>query len=766
MAKFKNKYILGAFLTLNIVLIACSARAGNLPLADDFTSLLQLGAEYRQQGQVDLAIDTLQSARRLARGENEIAQAAGALGRALLHGYQYERAAVELDIAYQFNVGAARAWFALDLGTVAQFRRQATEAAQYFREAIALAGDDVLLRSTAELSLVSLLPPDAVGEMLRQVSATLASADSGTRRASLQIKLAGQAAIHRELSLAYHNFTAVIETTELQPRLVAEALNGLAQLYEGEGRVADAGHLTERAVVLLNSVEPALSTELLLELEWRKGRLAKQNGQMTIALAAYQRAAEYLERIRQDLPIEYLDGRSSYGTTIAPIYENLLEILLEQSGVQTPAVRTRYLERARDIVELTRQAEMQDYLGDRCVVTSTGNAETGSTTPTDGTAYLYSLQLPESTALLLVTPTGIVHHRVTVDGAQLRELSREFAEQLRYGKPTYIASAQLLYNLLIRPFDTTLAAQQIGNLVVIPDGVLRLVPFGALHDGQRFLIENLAIATATGITMTRLDEPGGQVRALVAGLANPGPVVDKFAQRMLAANSAAPTSSRTSRDLTATHTGIRSAQQGLRALQGTAKDPRAMSEELRLSLALPGVKLEVAAVGEILGATRLLDSEFNLEQFSNEAENGEYRILHIASHGMFGGSADSSFILTYDELLTLNRLQAMLSTDAFRRNPIELITLSACETAEGNARAPLGIAGAAMKARARTVLGTLWPVEDNAARHLMEQFYAGIIVQRSSKVAALRQAQIGMIHSDEFGHPFFWAPFTLIGNWL
>ncbi len=190
------------------------------------------------------------------------------------------------------------------------------------------------------------------------------------------------------------------------------------------------------------------------------------------------------------------------------------------------------------------------------------------------------------------------------------------------------------------------------------------------------------------------------------------------------------------------------------------------SPALRKSLELPGVADEVQALGHIWpGSTTLLNAAFTTA-FSRDASSGSYRVLHIATHGVFGGSGDTSFILAYDDVLTLNGLQALLQSDRFQKNPIELMTLSACETAEGNDRSPLGIAGASIKAHAKSVIGTLWPVDDTAARKVMEKFYSGITTGKLTKAEALRQAQIELIHVDEFSHPSFWAPFDLIGNWL
>ena len=187
-------------------------------------------------------------------------------------------------------------------------------------------------------------------------------------------------------------------------------------------------------------------------------------------------------------------------------------------------------------------------------------------------------------------------------------------------------------------------------------------------------------------------------------------------------------------------------------------------EALRASLELPGVRDEVESLRRILPGTALLDEQFTVGQFHDESSRGEYRIVHIASHGVFGGSAEASFIMAYDDVLSMNSLEALLRSDRLRARPIELLGLSACQTAEGNDRAPLGFAGAAIKARARAVLGTLWPVEDNAAKTVMQRFYAAVAAG-SSKGDALREAQLALLAKPETAHPFFWAPFVLIGNW-
>jgi CHAT domain-containing protein len=198
---------------------------------------------------------------------------------------------------------------------------------------------------------------------------------------------------------------------------------------------------------------------------------------------------------------------------------------------------------------------------------------------------------------------------------------------------------------------------------------------------------------------------------------------------------------------------------------GVETDSAARTAALKESLLLPGVKKEIQGLRAIVPNVSIFDEAFTLRRFGEEAQSGDYKILHIASHGVFGGNASSSYIMTYDDLLYMNDLESILKVNQSEGRSIELLTLSACETAEGNDRAPLGISGVAIKANARSVLGTLWPVGDEAARKLMEGFYSRLATRSFMKAQALQAAQIELLNVEMLSHPFFWAPFVLIGNW-
>jgi CHAT domain-containing protein len=287
----------------------------------------------------------------------------------------------------------------------------------------------------------------------------------------------------------------------------------------------------------------------------------------------------------------------------------------------------------------------------------------------------------------------------------------------------------------LRPIEPLLAQNKIETLVVVPDGALRLIPMGALHDGERFAIAKFAIAIAPGLTITSASKPGKDVgKVLLAGLSEPGPALDKLAQRaieQLAGPDAAGT--------------------------GAA--------DVREGLALPGVTEEIQALKSKTKGDRLLNSEFTVARFKSEVGSGNYRVVHIASHAVFSQRAETSFILAYDGVITIDELQTLLRVEEVQQNPIDLLSLSACQTAEGDDRAPLGIAGAALRAHAGSALGSLWPVEDEATKTLMVRFYEQLTSGKSSKAKALQQAQLHLIASSSFAHPFFWAPFILVGSW-
>jgi CHAT domain-containing protein len=181
---------------------------------------------------------------------------------------------------------------------------------------------------------------------------------------------------------------------------------------------------------------------------------------------------------------------------------------------------------------------------------------------------------------------------------------------------------------------------------------------------------------------------------------------------------------------------------------------------------LPSVKKELRDLKNIINSRHVfLNEDYTVKKISDEIKNNDYSVVHLATHGVFGGTARDSFLLTYDDRLNMNQLENILSPARHKNKPIDLLTLSACQTALGNERASLGLAGIAVKAGVKTAIATLWYVDDEATSLVIKEFYRQLTNPDISKVEALQKAQKSLISQKKYWHPIYWGPFLLIGSW-
>jgi CHAT domain-containing protein len=191
-----------------------------------------------------------------------------------------------------------------------------------------------------------------------------------------------------------------------------------------------------------------------------------------------------------------------------------------------------------------------------------------------------------------------------------------------------------------------------------------------------------------------------------------------------------------------------------------------LSQSVQGYPALPHVSEELASIHALYGGEILLDESFLVPRVESDLEASDWGIVHVATHGEFSDDVERSFLLTYDGRLGMDRLGEVVGRTRFREQPIELLVLSACETAQSSDRAALGLAGVAVQAGARSALGTLWSVNDVAAAQLLAAFYGELHDTPVSKAVALQHAQQKLVQDSKYAHPYYWAPFLLIGNWL
>lgn len=746
----------------------------------DWASLMLIGQTERQQGRIELSIAHLRQAESFAGNDQERSQSFTELGVSLRQARRLNEAELALQSAraLTLEVGEQRAKIEFELGSLATLHKDETKARRHYLLAQEIAGKASPLGIRASLNLLRPLEHSAQLAHLNSLFDQIAAGAQTQFDAHLYLQLGHQAGqiAKTGLPLAFRSLdrARALTAKSAEPknrRLHLESLDELAQLYEQQARHADALTLTQAALQQLRADNSGNSGDLQIAFEWRMARLYQALGQDQLALAAYQRAANQLELLRQDIPIDYDDGSSSFRTTFEPIYLGLIDMLLKNAAVlpeTAPEESRELLLRAQNLLELMKQTELQDYLADRCALDAVKGGS--ATVIPAGSLIVQPIILADRIELLVQTSEKISRFSSPVKQAQVVATARKLADGLREKKADYLVSAQQLYDWLLRPLEDSIRANKIDTIVFVADTSLRTMPLAALHDGHQYAIEKYAVANVTGLSMTNTSAPPkAAMTALIAGASSFGLAVEKYASLQsaglaeLAESAAMPdTVSNLDKGRLLRSVSANTKRQDFRALSTRAEQ----LDALRTALALPGVSKEVYALRSILPGSTLLDAEFTLNAFTLAAQSAQYRILHVASHGMFGGSASTSYILTYDDFLTLDGLQSMLKGEQFQQHPIELLSLSACETAAGNERAPLGISGAAMKARARSVLGTLWPVDDEAAVKIMGNFYSGLAQQKLSKAQALRQAQMKLLRQPQLSHPFFWAPFALIGNWL
>ncbi len=698
-------------------------------------SLLDTASTHRRDGNLHRAIDMLERALRVANA-NDMARIAGELGVAYYHAHRFDEAAAMLNDALQRSTSTAEhARVANDLGNLNASRGRNAEASRFFEEARNAVGVPPPVSISAGLNLARLAPAEKRIGQLSLLSEEVAALPDSNQRARYFLNLGNQARTlgAPAIKLAFESLdrARALARDSRDRMLIAEVLDELSQLYEDQNRGADAMKLVNEAIVTLPQDR---GKDLLVAQQWRRGRLLRQQGEDDQALLAYQSAVEQIEAIRQDIPVEYIDGRSSFRETLEPIYLGLADLLLRKAAAGSQTDRRNLFSRARDTVELIKQTELQDYLGERCVIESARSLK--NTALPARTAVLYPVMLDDRLELLVETSEGMESRQVPISAVAMRQKSLGFAKSLRDGGLDYLPRAKDLYELLLRPLDDVLAKNKTETIVIVPDGALRLIPAGALHDGTRFAIEKYAIVIAPGLTVTGVGSPQARGKILLAGMSEPGPVVEKLPALVVEEFSSVAAAGETRR------------------------------VELRKNLALPSVNQEIRSLQDKTRGDSLLNGEFTVERFRRQLGAGGYRAVHIASHAMFSQHAATSFIMAYDDILTIDDLQKLLRSEQLDESPIDMLTLSACQTAEGDDRAPLGIAGAVLQARAGSALGSLWPVADEATKTLMVRFYELLGSEKFSKGKALQRAQIELSQDPEFQHPYYWAPFILVGGWL
>jgi CHAT domain-containing protein len=505
---------------------------------------------------------------------------------------------------------------------------------------------------------------------------------------------------------AFYEAISVSEAIE-NPRTTSYALGYLGKLYQDEKRYQEALELTRGAIFAAQQVN---AHESLYRWQWQAGRLLTRLDKLDEAISAYRHAVLSIQSIRQEFSSCYGRAQASFRESAGSVYFELVDLLLQRAAtVGEGKQHQAYLLEAREAVEVLKAYELRDYFEDDCVdAARTGIKRLDIVSET--AIVVYPIVLQDRTEILVSLPSGMKRFAVHVKAESLTREIREFRYKLeKRTTREYLPHAQQLYDWLIRPLEPDLANLTIDTLVFVPDGPLRTIPMAALHDGKEFLINKYALAITPGLNLT---DPSS---------------IDREDMRVLAV-------------------GLTESAQGFSPL--------------------PFVSDELRAIQTLYGAKVLLNQDFLISNIKDALDHEYFNIVHIASHGQFEDQVDKTFLLSFDGRITMDLLDKYVGLFKFRRGPLELLTLSACETAAGDDRAALGLAGVAIKTGARSALATLWFINDQASSILLAEFYRQLRDPSTSRAVALQRAQLRMLNDLRYEHPAYWSPFLLINNWL
>jgi CHAT domain-containing protein len=503
-------------------------------------------------------------------------------------------------------------------------------------------------------------------------------------------------------------------------RIEAHAWGTLGRLDEITGAYSTAETQTQKALNLISNYE---ASDIAYQYFWQLGRIQKKQERVPEAIAAYTKAYDALQSLRSDLATINPEVQFDFRDQVEPVYRELVELdvkyarILQKTG-NKPASTAKLIQ-ARDVVESLQVAQLNNFFREACIDANPQVID--AIDPQAAVVYPIILQdqleillsLPKQAPRLYQSDVSQTELENTVETIQKSLLSS--AIPVKSLLPQY----QQVYRWLIKPLEAELTKNKVKTIAFVLDGSLRNIPMSILHDGKRYLVERYALALTPSLQ-----------------LLDPKPL-----------------------------TAIQ-----LDAITGGLSEIRPNFEPHRNFGDLPKVPEELQTIKKVgLAKSSLLNNQFTKQALKENITASGSPIVHLATHAKFSSKAEDTFILSWDGQINIKDLDNLLRDDTFnRKNDIELLVLSACETASGDPRATLGLAGVAVQAGARSTLATLWSVVDESTAQIMGEFYHQLQksgTTKANKAEILRQAQLTLIKNKKFNHPHFWAPFILVGNW-
>ncbi len=595
-------------------------------------------------------------------------------------------------------------------------------------------------------------------------------------------------------------------------------INTIGSVYYSLRQYPKALEFLQQSLVILQEVGDKTGESIALG---NIGYLLEKQNQSTLAILFYKQGVNVTESIRKDLKVLSLEQQKSFTDTVADTYRRLADLLLKQNRVseaqqvldllkvqevdeylrnvrgndqtakgvdflpqeqqisekysqavqfgkelaqlrsipdsqRTPIQQQRIAElekiqqqqkpelnefvRSPDVVALVQELN-QKSKRENLNLPNLNRLQQNLQQLEKPAVLLYPLILEDRIELVLVTANSApIHRSAPVKRQVVKQAIAQFRKALQNPSTDATIPARQLYNLLIKPIEKDIANAKAKTIIYAPDGQLRYIPLAALFDGKQWLVQHYAINYITAASLTNLTP---------APKHNPHILAGAFTR-------------------------------------GNYNFPVGNNEYSFAGLPFAGREVNNLAA-KIDNTLILLDNAFNREAVIPRLN--DYNIVHFATHAAFvTGQPEESFILFGD-----GSRVSLRDVESWSLPNVDLVVLSACETGVGghlgNGKEILGFGYQMQKAGAKAAIASLWSVSDGGTQVLMDTFYAALRKGDVTKAEALREAQISLITNNStvgeeqrgiavraraegsvsrienrLNHPFYWAPFILIGN--
>ncbi|MFB2982468.1 CHAT domain-containing protein [Microseira sp. BLCC-F43] len=687
---------------------------------------ISLWQDWQKSLEIDEKIDSLEKSKQILQQSLEIAQ----------------RLQINQEIAEnQLSLGNTNRALAANKKNAAQYYEQIKAARENYDRVISIGAPTTKLQ--AQLNQLSLLleaeqwllesrEGNIVREVISEIQSELRDKITNWRNIEAEIeqlpasrrsiydrinlaqslrKAKGNLSIANDQEIAQLLESAVQQAENIKDaRAESYALGTLGTVYEQNRQYNKATDLSRAALNLSQAIKAA---DISYRWEWQIGRLLKAQENKKDALEYYAESFKTLQSLRSDLVASNPEVQFTFRDSVEPIYRQYVDLLLQKNATEQGEIAQKNLEQARKVIEALQLAELDNFFRDACLTTQEVQIDKVDATA----AVLYPIILENRIEIILSLPGKPLRQYTTAKNIPQKEvettlniLQKLLADSRNSQDPDILTYSRQLYDWLIRPAETELKNSRVKTLVFVLDGLLRNIPMAVLNDGNQYLIEQYSIALTPGLQLLK-PQPLTEVR------------------------------------LTALAAGLSEARENFKPL--------------------PNVESELRLIQAKIPSQELLNTTFTSQAIQTNIEASPFPVVHIATHGNFSSKAEETFILTWDGRVNVKQIDRVLRTGELgRRQPIELLVLSACETAQGDNQAALGLAGVAVRAGARSTLATLWQVSDKSTSILIGQFYKELTENKDiAKAEALRRAQVYLLKNSEYQLPYYWSPFVLVGNW-